>query len=469
MQLRHKFQDINVTTKNRKWFSRWLRRSMLALVVLLAVVGIGRLTQVWWDSRLTGARGPYLQNVTPSAITVRWQTLQPEIGEVDYGTTGGDLTQRVREKEATRIHQLRIKGLSAATRYFYRIGHDGKVEQGGDDYWFYTAPQPGAVAPYRFWVQGDPGYYNDGAKAVRAAMEQWVATHPRAGRPPFDLWLTTGDNGYRSGRNSDYQNGLFNAYPTLLRDIPYVPVYGNHDARRWTFYRLFTFPEQGEGGGVASGSPHYFSFDYGNVHFIVLDSQSTSLSRDGAMHQWLQRDLAATHQTWRVVLFHHPPYSRATHNSDRLIDSLGRLVRMRENFLPLLEQYGVDLVLTGHSHIYERSYLLRCHYGKSNSFKPSMIVQPGEGNTTPYRKPLEPAPHDGTVYAVVGSTSNLDNGPLNHPANLVVRHQRGALMLDVNGDTLNARFINSDGKVSDHFTIVKSAEVTASDAKCVGP
>jgi len=455
-----------VTTSKRKWFSRWLRRSVLALAVLLAVVGLGRLTQVWWESRLTGARGPYLQNVTPTAITVRWQTLQPEIGEVDYGSAPDALIRQVREPEATRIHQLRIEGLSTATRYFYSIGSAGRVEQGGKDYWFYTAPQPGSVAPYRFWVQGDPGYYNEGARAVRAAMEQWVMAHPRDERPPFDLWLTTGDNAYSSGRDRDYQKNLFDAYPDLLRDTPYVPVYGNHDSRRRAFYRLFTFPEKGEAGGVPSGSAHYFSFDYGNVHFIILDSEATNRSEDGAMHAWLQRDLAADRQTWRIVLFHHPPYSRATHNSDSAFDSRGRMIQMRENFLPLLEQYGVDLVLTGHSHIYERSYLLHCHYGKGNTFKSSMIVQPGEGDQVPYRKPLNPVARDGTVYAVVGSTSNLDMGPLDHPANLVVRHERGSLMIYVDGDTLNANFINSDGKVSDHFAIVKSADVVASGTAC---
>ncbi len=184
------------------------------------------------------------------------------------------------------------------------------------------------------------------------------------------------------------------------------------------------------------------------------------------MREWLRRDLASTHQTWRIVLFHHPPYSRATHDSDSLTDSLGRMTQMRENFLPLLEQEGVDLVLSSHSHVYERSYLLRCHYGKSKTFTPEMIVQPGNGDKTPYLKPLQPVARDGTVYAVVGSTSNLDDGPLDHPANLMEMHERGSMMIDVEGNTLSANFINSEGKVSDHFVIVKSAEVVETPASC---
>lgn len=450
------------------WHIRWLRRLALGGVVLLLVVGAGRGIQVWVQSQQQGPRAPYLQNMSSDAVTLRWQSADEVVGEVRYGLAPEALTGVVREGAATALHRLRLTGLKPATRYYYALADGDHLSHAGPDYSFVTAPLPGSSVPLRFWVQGDPGYFNDGARAVYAAMRQWVADHPRSGRPPFDLWLTTGDNGYSSGRDRDYQAALFDAYPELLRTIPYVPVYGNHDARRLAFFRLFSFPQQGEGGGEPSGSQHYFSFDYGNVHFIVLDSEETDLDRDGAMHAWLRLDLAVTQQPWRIVLFHHPPYSRSTHDSDSWRDSLGRMIKMRENFLPLLEQHGVDLVLSGHSHSYERSYLLRCHYGKSDTFKPAMMVQPDDGNEAPYRKPLNAIPRSGTVYAVVGSTSNLDNGPLDHPANRVVRHERGALMLDVDGERLDAHFINSDGKVSDHFAIVKSAEVTASGAACEG-
>lgn len=455
-----------MTTKMPHWFTRWARRLAVTLATLLLVVGVGRAGQVWLESQQHGARVPYLQNVTPDAISVRWQSDAPVLGEIRYGETPEALSQVAHEHEPVTVHQLRLIGLKPSTRYYYAVVEGGQVRYGGPGYAFVTAPPAGTVEPLRFWVQGDPGKFNDGAHAVRDAMRQWVAQHPRGERPPFDLWLTTGDNAYTSGRDRDYQKGLFDAYPELLRSIPYVPAYGNHDARRLAFFRLFTFPQAGEGGGVPSGSQHYFSFDYGNVHFIVLDSQDSDRSEDGAMMAWLRRDLAATRQTWRIAVFHHPPYSRATHDSDNEIDSLGRLTDMRQTFLPVLEEHGVDLVLTGHSHIYERSYLLRCHYGKSGTFSPSMIVQPGDGNQSPYRKPLTATARDGTVYAVVGSTSNLDSGRLDHPANLVVRSEYGSLMIEVEGDVLKANFINTAGDVTDHFSIVKSAEITPQPHSC---
>lgn len=455
-----------VTVSPRPWHTRWLRRLFVGLAILLLAVGAGRAGQVWLESQQSGPRAPYLQNVTPDAITVRWQSAAEVVGEVRFGERPEALTQVVREQAATAVHQLRLTGLKSATRYYYAVFDGNQVSHGGPDYTFVTSPTPGTAVPYRFWVQGDPGKYSDGARAVHAAMREWVTAHPRAERPPFDLWLTTGDNGYTSGRDRDYQKGLFDPYPELLRNIPYVPVYGNHDARRLAFFRLFTFPEEGEGGGVPSGSQHYYSFHYGNVHFIVLDSQDSDRSADGKMMQWLRRDLAAAQQTWRIVLFHHPPYSRATHDSDSNTDSLGRMTDMRETFLPVLEEYGVDLVLTGHSHIYERSYLLRCHYGKSGSFTPQMIVQPGDGGGIPYRKPLGSAARAGTVYAVVGSTSNLDSGRLDHPVNQVVRAEYGSMMIEVEGNSLKANFINTAGVVSDQFSIVKSTEISAQPHSC---
>ena len=81
------------------------------------------------------------------------------------------------------------------------------------------------------------------------------------------------------------------------------------------------------------------------------------------MLTWRENDLAETTQKWIIAYWHHPPYTKGSHNSD----SESRLVDMRENALPILESSGVDLVLSGHSHSYERSYQLHGHYGTSGT------------------------------------------------------------------------------------------------------
>jgi hypothetical protein len=168
--------------------------------------------------------------------------------------------------------------------------------------------------------------------------------------------------------------------------------------------------------------------------------------------------LAETRQPWLIALFHHPPYSKGSHDSDNERDSGGRMQEMRQNALPLLEAAGVDLVLSGHSHVYERSYLMGCHYGPSESLQPAMILGGGMGNEPPYRKPEGFTPHAGAIYNVVGSSAYADNGPLDHPAMAVALRELGSLLLDIDDNTLDGRFITPTGEVLDHYRIVKEGE-----------
>src|SRR6185503_18695681 len=126
-----------------------------------------------------------------------------------------------------------------------------------------------------------------------------------------------------------------------------------------------------------------------NSHFICLDSMTNDRSTSGPMANWLRADLEANSNTWVVVYFHHPPYTKGSHDSDNNGADF-ELVEMREKILPILEAYGVDLVLSGHSHIYERSHLLKGHYGYSTNLEPSMILDGNGGDPTstngPYHK-----------------------------------------------------------------------------------
>jgi hypothetical protein len=363
---------------------------------------------------------------------------------VHYGTSLEQL-DRLAEGPVGTLHEVRLGGLQPDTRYFYRV--DDRVHL------FRTAPPGGDERPLRLWVQGDPGRAVPTTMLGRDAAMQWAAAHPRGVLPPIDLWLTTGDNAYSSGKDREYQKNLFDAYPRLLPTVPYLPVHGNHDARRNAFYRLFTFPVAAESGGVASGSEHYFSIDYGQLHLVFLDSHDGDLGEGSGMLQWLERDLAATGQRWIVALLHHPPYTKGSHDSDSGRDSRGRLRRVREHVVPLLERGGVDLVLSGHSHVYERSHLLHCHYGDSASFSPQMVVQ--QSSRGEYRKGAERRPLGGTIYSVVGSSARAEGGPLDHPAMAVSRSDAGSLMIDIDREALSAYFINAGGKVIDHYRISK--------------
>jgi len=438
------------------WLKRAFKWASVSLLALLVFYGVARFYVVYTESRIEGDRAPYFQKQSAEAISIVWHTDKPEIGVLRYGSRPDDLTLEVSELEPGEAHELRLTGLEPSQRYYYAVGNTRAMFYGGsEDDWFMTAPETGAdEEAVRLWVIGDSGSPGKVQQAVRDAMTTWVTNNPREDEPYLDQWLALGDNAYRSGSNRQYQAALFDAYPAILKNIALWPAYGNHDARRRAFFDIFSLPEQAESGGVISGTEHYYSFDYANIHYVMLDSQDSDRESDGDMLQWLQRDLEANRQKWLIVAFHHPPYSKGTHDSDDEGDSRGRLVDMRQYVLPVLEKYGVDLVLSGHSHGYERSYLIDCHYGDSSQFSEKNIVSRGaEDKNADFVKAK--GAHSGTVYVVAGASAKVDNASMNHPAMAVSLKQAGSLIIDIESSTLVARYINADAQVVDEFIIEK--------------
>jgi hypothetical protein len=336
---------------------------------------------------------------------------------------------------------------------------DGKFIYGGSRYWFETLPKatPDSHSS-RFIVLGDPGYNGNIQSNVRDAINLWLNKNPRgSNQSSFDFLLTTGDNAYRSGSNEQFQKGFFVPFTEWLRNVPVWPAYGNHDARRNAFFKIFSLPANAESGGLPSGTEHYYSFNVSNIHIVMLDSQDSNLNQNSAQLDWLKNDLQQNQQAWTIAVFHHPPYTRGSHNSDNKSDSGGRMFQVRENLLPILERAGVDMVLTGHSHMYERSQLMACHYGTSDTLLPAMQKSPQkqDNDHSVFYKSINNKAMSGTVYVVVGSSSKLNDGPLDHPANKISLREAGALVVDVNANTMDVRFINSSAKVMDNFRIEK--------------
>ena len=300
--------------------------------------------------------------------------------------------------------------------------------------------------------------------AVRDAYKAKVAAESR----PTDLWLMLGDNAYYDGTDYQYEAAVFDMYPEILRQAPIWPTRGNHDksvtlgsGANAPYYDIFTLPAAGEAGGLSSGTEAYYAFDHANIHFIVLDSFGSSNAPGSAMLSWLENDLMSTDQDWVIAYWHHPPYTKGSHNSD--IES--RLIQMRENALPILEKYGVDLVLGGHSHSYERSFLLTGHYDVSGTLAPSMILDNGDGREggdgAYFKDGSAPLANDGVVYTVAGSSGKVTgSGLLNHPAMFYSIKNLGSVVLDVDGNRLDAVFISQTGAVLDSFTMINGVDVT---------
>ncbi|MGH9868714.1 MAG: metallophosphoesterase [Candidatus Polarisedimenticolia bacterium] len=405
-------------------------------------------------------RGPYLQRASPGAMVVRWRTNRPSDSRVWLGPASGELAAWAADAALTTEHEVELTGLSPGTSYHYAVGDGARMHAGNlhEEQSFTTPPPAGSSRPTRIWVLGDSGTANRSARAVADAY-RGIGTPQQT-----DLWLMLGDNAYPTGSDAQYQAAVFDMYPDFLRASVLWPTLGNHDgvtadsaSQTGPYYEIFTLPREAESGGVPSGTEAYYAFDHGNIHFICLESHETDRSSLSAMLRWLEEDLAATSQDWIVAFWHHPPYSKGSHDSDDEIE----LIQMRENALPILEAGGVDLVLTGHSHSYERSVLIDGHYGPSSTLTSEMVLDAGLGRpevTGAYGKPAGgPAPHEGAVYVVAGSSGQISPGELDHPVMIVSMMRLGSLVLDVDGGRLDARFLAVPGQVADRFTIVKHA------------
>lgn len=403
---------------------------------------------------VTITRGPYLQALTSNSIVIRWRTDIACDSKIRYGMTLNYASTKT-DATSTVEHSVKLTGLTAATKYFYTIENSSSMLQGTSTNFFKTAPAVGSTGPVRIWATGDFGNGSAAQLAVRDAFATYTAT------TPADFWLWMGDNAYSAGYDSEFQNYVFNVYPNQFKNIPVYPCLGNHDYAnvgyqsasalgvKFPYFNIFTVPSAGEAGGIPSGTAKYYSYNYANIHFIALDSYGALNTPGSPMYTWLTSDLAANTQTWTVVYFHHPAYSKGTHNSDTEIE----MINMRQNIVPLLESYHVDLVLNGHSHSNERSYLIKGHFGLANTFTAAMKMSTSANNF------VKSSPFNGTVYAVCGTSGQNPGGTsAGWPMacmNFNNNSSNTSLIMDVTGNTFVCKYLSSNGTIVDQFTITK--------------
>ncbi len=425
----------------------------------------------------TVTRGPYLQMGGQTSIKIRWRTAAAQNSRVEIGTVFGTYPTFFTDATSITEHEITVTGLSPDTKYWYRIGNSTNMSAPDADKFFRTVPTATPNRKLRFAAFGDCGRNDLSFRTLSISQYQnYLSTN---GIDAADAWILLGDNAYTNGTDAEYTSGFFTPFQSnLLKNHKLYPAPGNHDyygatqtSRTHAYYQNFTIPTAAELGGVASGTEAFYSFDIGNVHFLSLDSYGIETIDNSRLYDtlgpqvtWVKNDLAANTKKWVIAYFHHPPYTMGSHNSD----TEGELINIRTNFIRILERMGVDLVLCGHSHDYERSYLLKGHYGNEASFNAgthavsnSSAKYDGSANSAPYTTVYNASNH-GTVYTVAGSAGADGGVQVGYPHNAFPFSidDGGMLYFEVDDNRLDAKFLRRDGTIGDRFTIMQDVNKT---------
>jgi 3',5'-cyclic AMP phosphodiesterase CpdA len=378
------------------------------------------------------------------------------------------------------VYRAKLTGLAPGDEFRYRVLKEGKpvFEAAG-------RARKSASQPVRFALFGDSSQNTPGQRAI---AYQTSLQNP-------DFVFVTGDIVYTAGRISEYRDKYFPIYNAekagpetgapLIRTVPFIAAPGNHDTILQNFQRFpdalvyFLYWDQPLNGPQVKGTktaheltgneaaqpafraaaaPRYpvmanFSFDYGNAHWTVLDSNTYMDWSNPELRAWLEKDLAAAAgATWRFVAFHHPGFnSSRAHFTDQWMRLLA----------PVFEKAKVDVVFSGHVHNYQRSFPL--------TFVPDSAM-PGPKGEVAGQWTLDKnfgdgsaAKPNGVIYIVSGGggAGLYDPAQMNEPAtwrgftDKFISDEHSFPLVDIDGKSLRLKQITETGKEVDAFRIVK--------------
>jgi hypothetical protein len=384
-----------------------------------------------------------------------------------------------------RLFRANLTNLIPGSEFGYRVRKGNEIVFAAQA----RAPK-GASQPYRFVSFGDCG--------AGTAAQKMVAHQTYLARP--DFLMITGDIVYSRGRISEYREKFWPAYNAdnssplvgapLLRSTLFVAAPGNHDIATkdlekypdgLAYFLYWDQPRNGpksagarplvppltgpagntaafmEAAGEAYPRMANFSFNYGNSHWTIIDSNPYVDWTDPKLRAWVERDLAAAqNQTWRFVAFHHPGFNSSKAHFD---DQQMRLLA------DVLERGRVDVVFNGHVHNYQRSFPIRFTSETGTDGKPVRDknkvpgrwvldrVFDGRNNTRP----------QGVIYLVTGAGGNTlynpeqqeDRSSWQSFTQKFISKVHSLTVADVNGTTLSVRQVAGDGAEVDRFTITK--------------
>jgi len=371
------------------------------------------------------AAGPYLQNLQKNSVTIMWETSAPMPGKVIMSRRKEALLSQstedcrvVTDEARVKIHEIRIDSLLDNTRYYYQVISNNHADQIGS---FQTGHD--GEQPFQFVVYGDSQEVFGWVEYLVRNRHQDTCESILRHSPDARFIVHTGDMTFLGNQHERWGREFFGPARELMRNTVVWPVLGNHELNASWYFDYFSVPNEDE---------HYYSFDFGNSHFIVLAVEGyavgheygppkrTPMDPGSPQYAWLERDLANSQaKTWRFVFFHQSAVSSGLE---------GSYTPAREILSPLFEKYAVAAVFSGHDHNFEFSV------------------------------------KDNVVYIITGGGGGPVNAiPLDARKNPYSRYFRGTwhhCSVDVSGKQFQVKAIDLNGTVFHRITVDKSSGST---------
>jgi hypothetical protein len=353
-------------------------------------------------------RHPWLQNMTQTSAIVLWRTTGSTDTVIEYGSSASLGLTAGDPNASTDDHQVTLSGLQPGTRYTYRVLSGGQPVTTRTS--FVTAPASTATT-LTFLAFGDSGTGSAEQFAVADQMAQDDA----------DFVLHLGDILYPDGGAGnivpEYNRLFFEPYRNMLDTRCMFPAPGNHD--RHDFFKPYRETFITPNNGLPLIGELYYSFEWANAKFIMLDSTYLFRYPLGPQMTWLMRELTTNTKKWLIVYLHHPLYSGGSHGDDAtMIAGMG----------PIFEHNGVDLVLSGHEHNYER--------------------------TVPMKQFNQDPAYPGLTYLVSGGGGTNIRTFTGSPNTAVGVSAHHYVKITIQGDTLVGNAIDLNGQLLDSFAIL---------------
>ncbi|MCK9280661.1 MAG: metallophosphoesterase [Melioribacteraceae bacterium] len=285
-------------------------------------------------------RGPYLQNVLSDSAVIRWDTNFDCESIVEFGINEENPRQ-IKSETTYKKHEVVIKKLEPATKYFYRI-KSGNITSD----WHSLKSAPVKNSPFNFILYGDNQMNPLRHKEI---INNYV-------KRDFDFIVSNGDVVQR-GMREDWDTEFFGPLKNVLSEKPFYSAIGNHELNSPYFYQNFSYPN--------SEHENYYSFKYSNCFFIFIDNPRNAYPKKGEyedfkegskQYVWIKEQLAsdkAQKAEWLFVVSHVPSHPFAFGNV---------FPDGEKTLLPLFDEYNVDINFSGHSHGYERSKIENTYY-----------------------------------------------------------------------------------------------------------